>query len=198
MSFTANKVPMERGASLLLQEAKGETAALFTQCASALQNLAASAQLYDAQIRTARDFTMHFERELQLLAAMAEKRTIKSDAFTLSTLWDTAFGLIEDMAVFTREKVLRTGFANATETEASLLRYFEVSEYWKAGDGTLVSEAYHVTLPATVLHEMLTHLKQSRGDGFSPLLPAAQSGRGGKRKSEAPARAHLPESDSFS
>ena len=199
MSFTANKSLMEGGASLLLQGATGDMADLFTRCAAGLQNLAAYAELYDEQIRTARDFAAHFEQELRLLQAMAKKQFVKTASYDVPVLWDTAFGLLEDLAVFTREKVLRTGFADATETEGSLLCYFETSGYWKAGDGTLVSEAYYVTLPATVLHEMLTLLKRGKGDDFSPTpAAAAQSGRSVKRKSEAMARPYLPESDSFS
>lgn len=188
---------MEGGASLLLQGATGGVAGLYTRCAAGLQNLATHAELYDEQVQAARDFAAHFEQELRLLPSAARKLSMTLVPYDLPAMWDTAFGLLEDMAVFVREKVLRTGFANATETEGSLLRYFETSGYWKAGDGTLVSEAYYVTLPATVLHEMLAHLKRERGGDFSPVPPAAQPGRSVKRKSEAK-RPYLPESDSFS
>ncbi len=167
---------MEEAAAQLLRDATGEAGGLLSRCAAGLRGLAAQAELYDEQIVTAREFVPHFEEEL--LRLREDAPSARHAMSELSGVWDAAFALLEDIVVFMREKVLRTGFAEATETERSVMRYFETCGHWKAGDGTLVSETYYVTLPATILHEMLARLKGMEAERFAEELPPVSLGPG--------------------
>lgn len=179
MSFTTSKTHMEEAAALLLRDATGEAGGLLARCSAGLRALASQAELYDEQIVTMREFIPHFEEELlQLRENTPSSRHAVGE---LPGVWDAAFALLEDIVVFMREKVLRTGFAEAMESERSTLRYFENCGHWKAGDGTLVSEAYYVTLPATILHEMLARLKGVETERFAEELPPVGSGPGKER-----------------
>ncbi len=122
-------------------------------CCRGLQALAAQQETYAAFTRASADFMRHLHTELCEFTAQYSLSVQPGPSLAL--VQEAAFCMIEDMALIMREKKLRMGCTGLCAGEEELMAFFEGSGYWKAGDGTLVTDVYYAQLPARVLHELL-------------------------------------------
>ena len=109
-----------------------ENAELGSIVLNGLRAIQDSPDLMDSILHGISPFTEHFFHELATLP--------QSDG----SHW---LSLLEDMAVLFREHKLNREEETLVKEEYRLLEFFESSEMWKAGDGTLISFWYWEELP---------------------------------------------------
>ena len=159
MHFSSIRDSLDKEAVILSSQAcepecEEESAKLITACVAGLRMLSSHCGEYDDKVRYGQDYIRHFLKELGNLCANGK------DGFTLNECHDAAFALMEDMALFVREKMLRTGFVNCLEEEKALINFFEQCGSWAFDERTVLMDDYHVRMPVAVMKGMIMELKE--------------------------------------
>ena len=133
-------------------------------CCSGLGFLAREGDSYCGSLPFCQGITPHFEKELMELV-----RTLKVPADTVACLQircgdvqGQAFALLEDMALFMREKKLRNGAVTQSAQEERVLSFFESSGHWKPDSGEVVTDTYYKLLPIAVIRDFTEAKTKSR------------------------------------
>ncbi|MCC8194734.1 MAG: hypothetical protein LIP28_08835 [Deltaproteobacteria bacterium] len=124
-------------------------------CCIGLGHLAREGSAYSGAVPFCTAIAPHFENEL-----MGLMRTLKNEGREpiepLSLYGEVqarAFALVEDMALFMREKKLRDGGGPQTTAEERILSYFESCGNWYADSGEVVTDTYYKLLPIAVMRD---------------------------------------------
>ncbi len=160
MAIHIPKQLLVEGAGLLAGNAHTQDDGLVRVCAAGLRAIAEQHAAYENATRCSKAFMTHLHEELHRLCGQFSLPGGACSA-SATALRERAFCLTEDMAVIMREKILRSGCAGACAAETELMAFFEGSGHWRAGDGTLVTDAYYVQLPVAVLHELLRRVQDA-------------------------------------
>jgi len=150
--------PLLAEAEALLTESKFRSMDdLIDMCAMGLGFLAREAETYDKDIRFCAGIAPHFINELTALVHILNN-TATGPWLSFSFFGEVqirAFALVEDMALFMREKKLRAGCKRQHPTEERILVFFESSGNWPADNGEIVTDTYYKQLPVAVIHDLL-------------------------------------------
>ncbi len=130
--------------------------ALFRICAGAMRILAGHAEEYDREINDSRGFVKHFQETIQDMVSFLKGSG--SFAPDPDVAYEKAFVLVEELAVFMREKHLRSACGSENKVCRKLLDFFESSGHWRPGDGTMVTEYYYVVLPVAAMSGLINKL----------------------------------------
>lgn len=147
---------MAEAEALLVSSGLGNTDEIITICAESLGFFAREADAYCKAICYSKRFLPHFIEQLTGLVRFLESpATADTEGFSLfGEVQARAFSLVEDMALFTREKVLQNGAVAEHPFEKKLLSYFESCGNWAAGSNEEVTDTYYNRLPISVMQRM--------------------------------------------
>lgn len=124
-------------------------------CCSGMESLSQESDSYHYSIAFCLDIIPHFEKELTELSLALKVPANVADCLHIrcSDVQGHAFALVEDMALFMREKKLRNGTATQSVQEERILSFFETSGYWKPDSGEIVTDTYYKLLPIAVMRD---------------------------------------------
>lgn len=155
MPFSTVKPLLVKAEALLDQLQLRQLDGLLDICALGLGHLALEVESYHNMVSFCVIIMPHFENELvQLVRILETCHTAKgaeSAKARFGEIQERAFCLVEDMALFAREKKLRSGCVRQAEADERLTAYFETSGQWPPEQKTLVADMYYVQIPAAVL-----------------------------------------------
>ena len=156
MPFTTVKTLLAEAGALLDKSGLRRTDELIDICGIGLEYLARESNAYCATIRFCSALAPHFESELiSLIGTLKPKRENAAESLSLcDDVQASAFALVEDMALFMREKKLRDGGGLQSTAEERILSYFENCGNWFADSGEIVTDTYYKLLPIAVVHDM--------------------------------------------
>lgn len=100
----------------------------------------------------------HFTEELTRLIHLLESQpgdTGRIDMLLFGDVQACAFALVEDMALFLREKKLRAGCAPQPGPEEEIMAFFETCGNWPRDGTELVVDYYYTQIPLAVMMETL-------------------------------------------
>lgn len=130
---------------------------LIDVCCSGLGFFAWEGGSYNGVVPFCSGIAPHFENELMGLARIL--KTAEEAVTTPGRLYDEAqaraFALVEDRALFMREKKLRDGAGPQSAAEERLLSFFETCGNWQADSGEIVTETYYKLLPIAVMRDFV-------------------------------------------
>ena len=112
---------------------------LMMLCAQSLFEMAENMHAYIADLTVS---TVFFEELRTSVWSVCQEK----DASPVA-MHDKAFGIMECLAVLSRESTLREENRSALPVQKDLMRYFEGCGHWTPGDGTLVTEYYYSRIP---------------------------------------------------
>lgn len=125
-----------------------------------LSVLSRECQTYDKHISHCERYFDHFKRNLSSLESLlyqeSHGKKVKS-----GLVEDFLFELFEDLALFIREKVLRTGFRGIHAEEDAILNYFDSCDEWLPWDGKMVSQSFYISIPVSVFGSYVTEFGAS-------------------------------------
>ena len=155
MPFHILTPQLTKGAALLNQRGVRSLDELLAVCHLGLDYIARNSEAFCEAISFCTIIMPHFEDELARLIRFLEPHADAAPADPESFFGDVqgcAFALVEDIALFMREKKLRTGCALQHPTEERILAYFEGCGKWRREYGELVTDLYYSQLPLAVQH----------------------------------------------
>lgn len=128
---------------------------LIDVCCVGLNHLALEADSFCNAIPACAELESHFVKELTALTnALKNGESLQHEAFSLfGEVHHRAFGLVEDMALFFREKKLRDGYKRQHPDAEQVMEYFESSGNWAANSGDKVTDMYFNGIPIRVKHD---------------------------------------------
>lgn len=131
-------------------------------CAQALGFLARESKSYCNTLHYSKKFVPHFiEQVTGLVHLLDAPAPQEAKGFSLfGEVQSRSFAIVEDTALFIREKMLRAGAAVEHPLEEKVLSYFESSGNWLPRSGEQVIETYYTLLPVAVMHDMTATLKK--------------------------------------
>ena len=168
MNFASLTPEIELCAGLLEGAPQEAGFSMFALCAKALRILSNHADEYDQDVKESRMLFKHFKRGLQELAALSANSKFNSDK-SLRQAKEKTFALIEELAVFMREKNLRASSQSGKCVCRELLDYFESSGHRRPDDGTIVAQFYFVILPLAITNKLINQMScATQPNGASP------------------------------
>ncbi len=115
-----------------------------------LRHVASHAGEFDREIHPDPLLQKHFLETLTSLCACAGKNAGEQGRVCVADSW---LSLFEDLALFVRERALRSSALWPVETK--LLQYFESSDEWRSDAPTLVGWMYWYGLPRRIKNKSL-------------------------------------------
>ncbi|CAK7010398.1 MAG: hypothetical protein DELT_02057 [Desulfovibrio sp.] len=157
MPLNTAKPLMAEAEALLAASRLAETDELIGLCAEGLGFLCREASAYCGTTRYCKRFVPHFSEQLAALVhTLQSSGEPSSQNFShFGEVQQNSFALLEDIALFMREKTLRNG-EKANETEERILSYFETCGNWLAPSGEMVTDTYYNLLPIAVMRDLQT------------------------------------------
>ena len=155
MPFSTVKPLLAEAEALLDRSGLRSTDELIDVCCTGLGLLAREGHAYRGAVPFCAAIAPHFENELMgLVRALKSKGQHDGDAFFLSgDVQGRAFALVEDLALFMREKKLRDGGGPQSVAEERVLAFFESCGNWLADSGEVVTDTYYKLLPIAVMRD---------------------------------------------
>ncbi len=125
-------------------------------CCAGLGHLAREGDDYCGAVPFCAAIAPHFENELMsLVRALKSHRESPGDPFLFfGDVQGRAFAIVEDIALFMREKKLRNGGGPQHAAEERVLAYFETCGNWAADSGEVVTDTYYKLLPLAVMRDL--------------------------------------------
>ena len=125
-------------------------------CCLGLGFLSREGAAYSGAVPFCSAIAPHFENELMGLVRTLKPLTASSTdtAPHFGEVQERAFALVEDMALFMREKKLRDGAATQSQAEERVMAFFESCGNWLADSGEVVTETYYKLLPIAVMRDL--------------------------------------------
>lgn len=156
MPLSTVKPMMAEAEALLVSSGLADSDELIAICTQALGLLAGEADAYCKTMSYGRRFVPHFIEQLSALVRLLEPAaSSETKGFTLfGEVQARSFALVEDMALFIREKMLRNGAVAEFPLEEKILSYFESCGNWSLANGEKVTDAYYCLLPISVMNDM--------------------------------------------
>lgn len=156
MPLTTVKPMMAEAQALLTSSKLANTDENIHFCAQGLGFLATETDTYCKLISYSKKCIPHFIEELTSLVRLLESSPAPlPEEFSLfGEVQEKAFALVEDMALFVREKVLRSGAVVEHAFEEKLLSHFESSGNWVPANGEEITDTYYTRLPISVMNSM--------------------------------------------
>ena len=156
MPFSTVKPLLAEAEALLDQSGMRTMDELIDVCCSGLGFLARDGHIYSGIVPFCAAIAPHFENELMgLVRTLKNPGDLRSDPYLLfGEVQARAFALVEDLALFMREKKLRDGGGSQTGTEERILSYFESCGNWLADSGEVVTDTYYKLLPIAVMRDI--------------------------------------------
>lgn len=156
MPLTTLTPLIAKGETLLSHSPSLQSDRVIRLCRDGLGHLAREASSYSGKLILCESMVRHFEKELDGLIGKLDSSPSHDDAAArLSRIGDVqgcAFCLLEDMALFMREKNLREGCPACRGVEQEIMSFFEDSGNWPRDAHALVTDMYYDTLPSAVSH----------------------------------------------
>lgn len=171
MPLRTVKLSLAKAEDLLNRSQLAALDELIAVCALGLGHLAREASAYRDALPFCASLARHFEKELAELVAILEtcdQEDITEAARTrYGVIQERAFCLVEDIALFMREKKLRAGSVEQSQPEERVMAFFETSGHWPPSERLLVTDLYYTQIPLAVA----SSLNVAKVD--SPLRPRA-------------------------
>lgn len=158
MPFTTIKPLLTEAEALLDRQDPRFTDELVDVCRQGIGFLSREASAYCGAVPFCSAIASHFESELtRLLQKLRPPANAGTDAVLhYDDIQEHVFALVEDMALFMREKKLRDGASPQSQVEERLMAHFESCGKWKANSGEIVTETYYKLLPIAVMRDLAT------------------------------------------
>lgn len=134
----SEQLPAMENAYQILQAPRGDEPSFAGLVRTGLKHLADRARDFDVCVDCDSAQSKHFFSELA---------SLKGDSARPADPADCWLCLLEDLALFFRERFLRHPEEHVPEEEQMVMDYFESSGEWHPEDAKLVSQAYWVGLP---------------------------------------------------
>lgn len=128
---------------------------LFELCALGLQEIAERFDEYRHYVAVSLPFAEHLVGAVQSVCIELSCENTNRQ--------ESAFALMEDMAVIFREVALRKGYENLSPPGQTILHYFESSGHWRANEGTLVADYYYTRIPVAVMQGFMEKVQEMTG-----------------------------------
>lgn len=156
MPISTVKPLLAEAEALLTRSGLRSTDELTDICGTGLGFFAVKADAYHDLLPFCGRVAPHFINELSgLVHTLKTARASHVKGFSFfGEVQHRAFALVEDMALFMREKKLRSGGRRQHPTEERIMAYFENSGNWPANNGEMVTDAYYSLIPVAVLHDL--------------------------------------------
>lgn len=157
MPLTTIKPMMAEAQALLASSKFTDTDENINFCAQGLDFLVKETDTYCKAISYSKKYVPHFTDELTGLVRLLESPPEPSaEGFSFfGEVHQRAFALVEDMALFVREKVLQNGAVVEHPFEKKLLSHFESSGNWVPANGEEITDTYYNRLPISVMNNMM-------------------------------------------
>lgn len=158
MPFNTAKSLLAEAEALLAGSGLRPLDELIEVCGAGLGFLAREGATYSGIVPFCATITPHFESELRVLVQNLKKTdTQQSDpSLFYGEIQASCFALLENLALFMREKKLRNGGSPQSTAEERVLAYFETCGNWRPDSGEVVTDTYYRLLPIAVLHSLTT------------------------------------------
>lgn len=156
MPFSTVKPLLAEAEALLDRSGLRPMDELIDVCCMGLGYLSRDCTAYSGIVPFCAAIAPHFENELMGLVRALKNAPDKS-ADSLSLYGDVqarSFALVEDLALFMREKKLRDGGGPQSAAEERLLSFFESCGNWHADSGEVVTDTYYKLLPIAVMRDI--------------------------------------------
>lgn len=156
MPFSTIKPLLTEAEALLDKQGLRFTDELIDICCQGIGFLSREASAYCDAVPFCSTIASHFENEIEsLLQKLRPMADAAADAaLRYGDVQEHAFALVEDMALFMREKKLRDGASPQSQVEERLMAYFESCGKWRPDSGELVTETYYTLLPIAVMRDL--------------------------------------------
>lgn len=156
MSLTTLAPLIAKGETLLSHSPCLHTDTIIRLCRDGLGYLAREAQAYAGKLILSEPVLGHFKEELDCLIGSLDPGHFRANALAgfahIGDVQGCAFCLLEDMALFIREKNLREGRPDCHGVEKEIMAFFENSGNWPKDGKALVTDMYYNKLPSAVSH----------------------------------------------
>jgi len=155
MPFSTLKSLFAEAEALLENSGLRFTDELIDVCCTGLAFFAREGDTYSGAVPFCTAFTPHFENEIiGLVGVLKNRKHVSEDPlFLYGEVQGRVFAVVEDLALFMREKKLRDGGGPQTTAEERVLMFFEHCGNWSADSGEVVTETYYKLLPSAVMRD---------------------------------------------
>ena len=155
MPFSTLKSLFAEAEALLKNSSLRFTDELIDVCCAGLAFFAREGDSYNGAVPFCASFIPHFENELLGLVDVLKNKKHDSEdpLFLYGEVQGRVFAVVEDLALFMREKKLRYGGGPQTTTEERVLMFFEHCGNWSANSGEVVTDTYYMLLPSAVMRD---------------------------------------------
>ena len=156
MPFSTVKPLLAEAEALLDRSGLRSMDELIDICCAGLGHLSRDHGAYSGVVPFCTAIAPHFENELMgMVRILKNHEDASQDAQSLfGNIQARAFALVEDLALFMREKKLRDGGGPQSAAEERVLSYFESCGNWHADSGEVVTDTYYKLLPIAVLRDI--------------------------------------------
>lgn len=166
MPFSTVKSSLAKAEALLDQLRLRQLDELLDIGALMFGHLARTTESYRNMVPFCTIIMEHFESELAHLVGILEGCDgAESAKSSYGKIQERVFCLVEDMALFAREKKLRSGCVEQAEPEERLMAYFEASGHWHPEQRIQVTDMYYTQIPAAVMGTYATSGLDSENRG---------------------------------
>lgn len=158
MPFHTVKPLLAEAEALLTESGLRPFDELIEVCCSGLGFLAREGAAYNGTVPFCATIAPHFENELMALVRILKKteRQQSDPSLFYGEVQASCFVLLENLALFMREKKLRDGGGPQSTAEERILAYFETCGNWHPESGEVVTDTYYRLLPITVMRDLTT------------------------------------------
>lgn len=155
MSLSTVKTLSAKAEALLSKSQLRPLDELIDVCASGLGHISRENDAYCVVVSFGAKLLPHFTNELRQLVAVLERADAHRDKKRLAdTVQEHAFALVEDMALFKRERKCREGYADMHPDAERVLTFFETSGNWDPKLHELVTDMYYNQIPIAVMQSL--------------------------------------------
>lgn len=156
MPFSTVKPLLAEAEALLDTSGLRSMDELIDVCCAGLGLLARDGAAYRDAVPFCATFAPHFEKELtELVRTLKTPGPSATDPYhRFGDVQSLAFALVEDLALFMREKKLREGDGLQTAVAERVLAFFESCGNWLADSGEIVTDTYYNVLPIAVMRDI--------------------------------------------